>query len=153
MGGGSKCYTPTPEVTIFVTILLLCILSFRQTLLYISQQKGQSVFLLNQHQRVMTGLVSDGHTIERYHKKYFAQTNNLTIARNVNKENRLCLVIYNPDARHRRSRECGSTWCHNRILVFLCKDKLGLLPTTDCQQNSHVQKVPWPCALGRSEKY
>ena len=102
MGGGSKCYTPTPEVTIFVTILLLCILSFRQTLLYISQQKGQSVFLLNQHQRVMTGLVSDGHTIERYHKKYFAQTNNLTIARNVNKENRLCLVIYNPNAKHRR---------------------------------------------------
>ena len=36
VGGGSKCYTPTPEVTIFVTILLLCILSFRQTLLYIS---------------------------------------------------------------------------------------------------------------------
>ena len=50
----------------------------------------------------MTGLVSDGHTIERYHKKYFAQTNNLTIARNVNKENRLCLVIYNPNAKHRR---------------------------------------------------
>ena len=118
MGGGSKCYTPTPEVTIFVTILLLCILSFRQTLLYISQQKGQSVFLLNQHQRVMTGLVSDGHTIERYHKKYFAQTNNLTIARNVNKENRLCLVIYNPNAKHRRNRECRSPWSHNQIYVW-----------------------------------
>ena len=67
----------------------------------------------------MTGLVSDGHTIERYHKKYFAQTNNLTIARNVNKENRLCLVIYNCTTQMQNIEEIANAAALGSIIKYI----------------------------------
>ena len=91
----------------------------------------------------MTGLVSDGHTIERYHKKYFAQTNNLTIPRNVNKENRLCLVIYNCTTQMQNIEEIANAAALGPIVKYI----IGLFmlgqvwAPADCQQNNYVQQA------------